>query len=195
MSELPRIYLARHGETEWSRTGQHTGRTDIPLTAKGEADAAKLGVRLRGVSFTHVLTSPLGRARRTAELAGFAPVVDPGILEWDYGDYNGRTTAQIREGRADWDLFQHGCPNGESVAAISERVDGVVSRLRSLSGNVLLFAHGHVLRVLAARWVRQPASFGRALLLQPACLSILGFDHHVMDQPAISLWNDDRHLS
>jgi probable phosphoglycerate mutase len=194
MSELPRVYLARHGETEWARAGRHTGRSDIPLTTKGEADARKIGTRLAGITFSHVLTSPLGRARRTAELAGFAPLVDPGLLEWDYGDYEGLTTAEIRERRADWDLFVHGCPNGESVAGITDRVDGVADRLKSLTGNVLVFAHGHVLRVLAARWVAQPACFGRALLLTTAAVSILGFDHHVLDEPAIVLWNDDRHL-
>lgn len=194
MSDLPRVYLARHGETEWAKAGRHTGRTDIPLTAKGEADARKIGTRLAGIAFAHVLTSPLGRARRTAELAGFAPVVDPGLLEWDYGAYEGLTTAEIRERRANWDLFEHGCPDGESVADIADRVDIVADRLRSLSGNVLVFAHGHVLRVLAARWVSQPASFGRALLLSTATVSILGFDHHVLNEPAIVLWNDDRHL-
>ena len=194
MSDLPRVYLARHGETEWSRSGRHTGRTDIPLTAKGEADARKIGTRLAGIPFSHVLTSPLGRARRTAELAGFAPVVDPGLLEWDYGEYEGLTTAEIRAKRANWDLFADGCPGGESVPAISDRVNAVVRRLRGLSGNVLAFAHGHVLRVLAARWVDQPAEFGRALLLSTATVSILGFDHYVLDEPAVALWNDDRHL-
>jgi probable phosphoglycerate mutase len=194
MSDVPTVYLARHGETEWSKSGQHTGRTDIPLTAKGEADARKIGTRLAGIGFARVFTSPLGRARRTAELAGFTPEPDPGLLEWDYGEYEGLKTVEIRQKRPGWDLFRDGCPGGESVQQISDRVDAVVARLKGLSGNILLFAHGHVLRVLAARWVGQPVPFGRALLLSTATVSILGFDHHAMDEPALKLWNDDRHL-
>lgn len=191
---LPTVYLARHGETAWSKSGQHTGRTDIPLTEKGEADAARIGARLAGVTFAHVFSSPLRRARRTAELAGFEPVPEPDLLEWDYGRNEGLRTVEIRQAQPGWDLFRDGAPGGESVAAIQGRIDGLVARLKALSGNVLLFAHGHVLRVLAARWVGQPVPFGRALLLSTATVSILGFDHHVMDEPAIKLWNDDRHL-
>lgn len=194
MSTVPTVYLARHGETEWSKSGQHTGRTDIALTAKGEDDARRIGTRLASVSFTRVFTSPLQRARRTAELAGFAPESDPDVVEWDYGEYEGLKTAEIRTRRPGWDLFRDGCPGGESVRQASDRVDGVVKRLKALSGNVLVFAHGHVLRVLAARWVGQPVPFARALLLSTATVSILGFDHHAMDEPAIRLWNDDRHL-
>lgn len=192
---LPTVYLARHGETAWSKSGQHTGRTDIPLTEKGEADAAKIGARLAGVAFAHVFSSPLQRARRTAELAGFAPTPEPELLEWHYGECEGLKTAEIRTKRPGWDLFRDGAPGGESVADIQGRIDGLVGRLKALSGNVLLFAHGHVLRVLAARWVGQPVPFGRALLLSTATVSVLGFDHHAMDEPAIKLWNDDRHLS
>jgi probable phosphoglycerate mutase len=194
MTAPPTVYLARHGETEWALSGRHTGRTDIPLTPKGEADAARIGTRLAGTAFAHVFTSPLQRARRTAELAGFAPVPEPDLLEWDYGQCEGLTTAQIRETRPGWDLFRDGAPGGESVAAIQARLDGLVGRLKGLSGNVLLFAHGHVLRVLAARWVGQPVPFGRALLLGTATVSVLGFDHHAMDEPAIKLWNDGHHL-
>lgn len=194
MSEPPTIYLARHGETEWARNGRHTGRTDIPLTAKGEADAAKLGTRLTGLSFSKVFSSPLLRAKRTAELAGFTPAIEPDLLEWNYGEYEGLRTAEIRERRPGWELFLDGCPGGESVQQISDRVDRVIAKLRAGTGNILLFAHGHVLRVLAARWVGQPAAFGRALYLSTATLSILGFDHHVLDEPTIRLWNDDRHL-
>ena len=194
MSTVPTVYLARHGETEWSKSGQHTGRTDLPLTAKGEADAKKIGTRLAGITFARVFTSPLQRARRMAELAGFAAEPDPGLLEWNYGEYEGLKTAEIRGRRPGWDLFRDGCPGGESARDISDRVDGVVARLKGLSGNLLLFAHGHVLRVLAARWVGQPVPFGRALLLSTATVSILGFDHHTMDEPALKLWNDDRHL-
>jgi probable phosphoglycerate mutase len=192
MSTLPTIYLARHGETEWTRSGRLTGRTDIALTAKGEADAAKIGTRLRGVEFTKVFSSPLIRAKRTAELAGFAPELDPELLEWHYGDYEGLCSAEIRQ--SGWNNFRDGCPGGESVRDISDRVDRVIAKLRALVGNVLVFAHGHVLRVLAARWVEQPASLGRALYMGTAAVSILGFDPHAMDEPTIRLWNDDRHL-
>jgi broad specificity phosphatase PhoE len=195
MSGVPTIYLARHGETEWSKAGRHTGRTDLPLTAKGEADAVKVGGRFQGLTFAHVLMSPLIRARRTCELAGFAGVVDPGLMEWNYGDFEGLTSAQIREQHPKWELFHDGCPGGESVSAITERVDGVVHRLKALTGNVLVFAHGHVLRVLSARWVSQPTIFGRSLLLGTAAVCILGFDHHRLEEPAIALWNDDRHLT
>lgn len=194
MSTVPRVYLARHGETEWSKSGQHTGLTDIPLTAKGEADAARIGTRLTGIPFTRVFSSPLQRARRTAMLAGFTPEPDPELVEWNYGDYEGHTTAQIRGRRPDWELFTHGCPNGESPTDIAARADRVAARLKALTGNVLVFAHGHILRVLAARWVGEPVAFGRALLLSTATVSILGFDHQVLNEPAIVLWNDDRHL-
>ena len=191
----PTVYLARHGETAWSKSGQHTGRTDIPLTPKGEADAAKIGARLAGITFAHVFSSPLQRARRTAELAGFAPTPEPDLLEWHYGECEGLKTAEIRTRRPGWDLFRDGAPGGESVADIQARIDGLLGRIKALSGNVLLFAHGHVLRVLAARWVHQPVPFGRALLLSTATVSVLGFDHMAMDEPAIKLWNDDRHLA
>ena len=195
MTHVPTIYLARHGETPWSIAGKHTGRTDLPLTPKGEADAASIGTRLAGIKFTNVLTSPLSRARRTAELAGFTPDLEPDLLEWNYGDHEGLTTAEIRAKRPDWDLFRDGSPGGESVPEVSTRIDRLVMRLKALNGNVLLFAHGHILRVLAARWVNQPVPFGRSLLLSTATVSILGFDHLAMDEPAIKLWNDDRHLS
>jgi probable phosphoglycerate mutase len=194
MTDVPTVYLARHGETEWSKSGRHTGRTDLPLTPKGEDDARRIGARLAGVTFAHVLSSPLQRARRTAELAGFAPVIDPGLMEWDYGEYEGLRTAEIRDRRPNWELFRDGCPGGESVQAIADRVDPVVARLKALTGDVLVFAHGHVLRVLAARWVGQPVAFARALLLSTATLSVLAFDHKDPDEPAIRLWNDDRHL-
>lgn len=194
MNSLPLVYLARHGETEWSKSGQHTGRTDIALTAKGEADAKKIGARLSSIAFSHVLSSPLQRARRTAEFAGYTPEIEPGLLEWNYGEYEGLKTAEIRNKRPGWDLFQDGCPGGESVEEVCDRVDQLVKRLKDLSGNVALFAHGHILRVIAARWVGQPVAFGQALLLSTATVSILGFNHQEMDEPAIRLWNDDRHL-
>jgi len=194
MSDVPTIYLARHGETEWSKSGQHTGRTDIPLTAAGEAAAKKIADRLAGITFARVYSSPLQRARRTAELAGFAPELDPELLEWNYGECEAKRTVDIRKAMPGWDLFRDGAPGGESVQQVSDRADGVVKRLKAMEGNVLLFAHGHILRVLAARWVNQPVPFARALLLSTATLSILSFDPHAMDEPAIKLWNDDRHI-
>ncbi len=194
MNPVPTIYLARHGETEWSKSGQHTGRTDLPLTSKGEADARKIGTRLTGITFSHVFSSPLIRAKRTAELAGFTAKPENDLLEWNYGEFEGLKTVEIRGKHPDWELFRDGAPGGETVQDVSDRVDRLVARLKALTGNVLVFAHGHILRVLAARWVLQPVPFGRSLLLSTATLSILGFDHHAMDEPAIRLWNDDRHL-
>ena len=194
MSELPRVYLVRHGETEWSKSGQHTGRTDVPLTTAGEAVAPQIGARLADVSFARVLSSPRGRARRTAELAGFTPEIDDDLVEWDYGDYEGLTSQEIRGRRPGWLVFRDGAPHGESVRQATERADAVVARLKALSGNVLVFSHGHFLRVLADPPGGQPAAFAQHLLLGTATLSILDFDHHNPDEPAISLWNDDRHL-
>lgn len=189
------IYLARHGETEWSKAGRHTGRSDIPLTPAGERDGTRLRPRLAAVPFDHVFASPLSRARRTAELAGFAPASEPGLLEWDYGEYEGLTTAELRAKRPGWDLFRDGAAGGESPADIGRRTDELVARLRTLTGNVLLFAHGHVLRVLAARWVGHPVELGRVLYLSTAAVCVLGFDHHAMEEPTIRLWNDISHLT
>ena len=192
---LPEVYLARHGETAWSITGQHTGRTDIPLTAGGERNALSLHQRLEGVVFAKVLVSPRLRARRTCELAGFGDraEVEPDLQEWDYGEYEGRRTADIRQERPDWYLFRDGCPGGESVEAIGGRADRVVAHLRSLNGNVLIFSHGHILRVLAARWLGLPPGDARLFVLSTAALSILGYEH-TRNEPAIRLWNDDRHV-
>jgi len=186
---VPTIYLVRHGETEWSKSGKHTGRTDVPLTARGEADGARLGARLSGTTFATVLSSPLVRARRTAELAGFAPEIEPELIEWNYGDYEGKTSAEIRATRPGWLLFRDGCPDGESPGAVAKRVNRLAAKLKGLSGNVLCFAHGHVLRVLAARWVNQPVTFAGCLLLGTAAISILAFDHDHPDEPAIRVWN------
>jgi probable phosphoglycerate mutase len=192
---LPEIYLARHGETEWSMTGQHTGRTDIPLTTRGERNALSLGERLKGTTFAKILTSPRSRARRTCELAGFGDQaeVDQDLQEWDYGRYEGRRTADIRKERPDWYLFRDGCPGGESVEAIGGRADRVVAHLRAIDGNVLIFSHGHILRVLAARWLGLPAGDAQFFVLSTAALSILGYEHR-LNEPAIRLWNDDRHV-
>jgi probable phosphoglycerate mutase len=195
MSEsLPRVYLARHGETAWTISHQHTGRSDIPLTARGEANARSLGERLKGETFELVCVSPLGRARRTCELAGLDTQARPeaDLLEWDYGAYEGRTTAEIRTERPGWYLFRDGCPGGESVQAVGARADRVVARLKQARGQVILFGHGHFFRVLAARWLGLPPADARLLWLGTAALCVLGYEH-TLDEPAILLWNDDRH--
>lgn len=195
MASLPEVYLARHGETPWTLTGQHTGRTDIPLTAHGELNARSLAQRLKGAVFARVLTSPLSRALRTCELAGFGgrAEIDADLQEWDYGQYEGRRTADIRQERLGWDLFRDGCPGGESVEVVGARADRVMARLWGVEGNVLVFSHGHFLRVLAARWLGLPAGAARHFVLSPAALSILGYEH-TRDEPALRLWNDDRHV-
>jgi broad specificity phosphatase PhoE len=191
---LSEVYLARHGETVWTISRQHTGKTDIPLTERGERNARSLGERLRGMAFARVLVSPMQRARRTAELAGLAheAEVDADLMEWDYGEYEGLTTAEIRQDRPGWDQFRDGCLRGESVEAIGVRADRVIARLRPIEGRTILFGHSHFFRVLAARWIRQPPGDGRFYLLGTASLSILGYEH-TRDEPVIRLWNDDRH--
>jgi probable phosphoglycerate mutase len=188
---LPRIYLIRHGETEWSLSGQHTGRTDIPLTAPGEDGARELGQRLRDIQFARVLTSPRQRARRTCELAGLgsAAEIEPDLAEWDYGDYEGQRSANILQARPDWNLFRDGCPRGETPAQISDRADRLIARLRVLEGNVALFSHGHFGRVLAARWIGLPVSEAQRFLLDTASLSILGYEPNHVESPVIALWN------
>lgn len=192
---LPTIYLARHGETEWSLSGQHTGLTDIPLTARGERNARQLGARLAGLAFAHVFTSPLKRARRTCELAGLGAqaIVDPDLVEWDYGDYEGKKTADIRRERPDWQLFRDGCPTGESVADVGARADRVIARLRALHSDALVFSSGHFLRVLGARWCGLEPGTGKSLYLSTAALSAVGYEHG-LDSPVLRLWNDCRHV-
>jgi len=192
---LPVTYLARHGETAWSLSGQHTGLTDIPLTERGERNARRLGERLTGLTFARVFTSPLRRALRTCELAGFAAVAkaDPDLVEWNYGQYEGRRTAEIRAERPDWQLFRDGCPGGETPDEVGARADRVVSRVRAVQGDVLLFSSGHFLRVLAARWLGVEQGAGRFFLLSTASLSALGYEHD-LTQPVIRLWDDTRHV-
>jgi len=194
-NELPSIYLARHGETAWSLSGQHTGLTDLPLTERGEQNARALGQRLNGLNFVRVFTSPLQRARRTCELAGFgtAADVEPDLLEWNYGQYEGRRTAEIHAERPDWQLFRDGCPGGESPDKVGARANHVVGRMRAVEGNVLLFSSGHFLRVLAARWLGLEPAAGRFFLLSTASLSALGYEHN-RSQPVIRLWDDTRHV-
>jgi broad specificity phosphatase PhoE len=187
------VVLARHGETEWSLSGQHTGRTDVPLTEAGIGHAGALGRRLAGRSFAAVFTSPMSRAAETCRLAGLgdgAQVRDD-LLEWDYGEYEGVTTPEIREQRPDWLLWRDGCPGGEAAPEVGARVDRLIAEVRSIHGDVALFAHGHVLRVLAARWVELPAEDGGRLYLSTATLSVLGYEREV---PVIRLWNDNSHL-
>ena len=193
---LQQGYLARHGETAWSLTGQHTGLTDLPLTEHGDRDAIHLGERLKGHSFAKVLTSPLQRSLRTCQLAGFGDVaeIDSGLVEWNYGEYEGLTSAQIHAKRPDWQLFRDGCAGGETPAQVGQRADRVIVRLRAVTGDVLLFSSGHILRVLAARWLGLDPSVGRYLLLSTASLSILGYEHD-LSEPVVRLWNDTSHLT
>jgi len=191
---LPVLYLARHGETAWTLSGQHTGSTDLPLTDRGEQDARRLRERLRGLTFARVLTSPLQRAARTCELAGFGTVaeIDRDLVEWNYGRYEGRTSADIHAERPDWDLFRDGCPDGETPEQIGARADRVVSRVRAVQGNALLFSSGHILRVLGARWLGLAPGAARYFLLRTASLSELGYEHN-RAQPVIRLWDDAGH--
>jgi broad specificity phosphatase PhoE len=197
MSEvLPVGYVARHGETAWSLSGQHTGLSDLPLTPNGERNPRRLGERLKGMTFAKVFTSPLQRAARTCELAGFGAVaeVDPDLVEWDYGQYEGLRSDEILAKRPDWQLFRDGAPGGESPAQVRARADRVVQRVRAVRGNVLLFSSGHCIRVFAARWLGlDPVSAGKYFLLSTASLSGLGYEHN-RSQPVIRLWNDDHHV-
>ena len=195
-AELPIIYVARHGETAWSLTGQHTGLTDLPLTARGERIATKLQGRLKGQSFAKVFTSPLQRARRTCDLAGFGAVaeVDRDLVEWDYGQYEGRRSVEIRAERPDWELFRDGCPGGESPEKVAARADRVVRRVRAVPGDVLLFSSGHFIRVLASRWVGlEPNANSRYFMLSTASVSALGYEND-LSRPVIQLWNDTHHV-
>ncbi len=190
---LPLLVLVRHGETAWTLTGQHTGHSDIALTAAGSESAKHLHETLSRFDFAEVLTSPLKRALQTAELAGYADSVhlEPDLREWDYGDYEGRTTAAIRAERPDWRLFDHGCPNGESPEVISVRADRVIARVQRIhatAGNVIAFAHSDILRVLIARWLQLPAVEGRRVKLDTSSISILGYDHD-LTEPVIRRLN------
>jgi broad specificity phosphatase PhoE len=180
--------LVRHGQTEWSRDLRHTGRTDVPLTDAGRAQAERLGGVLGDWSFTRVLTSPLSRARDTCRVAGFgySAELSDALLEWDYGDYEGETTSQIREQRPEWNLWRDGCPGGENAAHVGARVDPLISELKASDGDVLVFAHGHLLRVLAARWVELPPEAGALFWLATATISVVGFER---ETAALRRWN------
>lgn len=188
---LPVVYLARHGETAWTISRQHTGLTDVPLTVQGEGQAVRLGQRLEGSTFAAVLSSPLKRALRTCELAGFGAVADiePDLVEWNYGAYEGRTSADIHAQRPDWQLFRDGCPDGESPEQVGARADRVIRRVRAIDGNTLLFSSGHFLRVFAARWLGLEPGAGRYFFLGTASLSAVGYEHDRSD-PVIRLWDE-----
>jgi len=189
------IYLARHGETAWSLTGQHTGLTDLPLTERGERNARRLGERLEGLAVAQVWVSPLARARRTCELAGFDGVarVEADLVEWDYGEYEGLTTAEIHATNPDWRIFRDGCPGGESVAEVCARAERVVARLRAIDRPVLIFSSGHFLEMLTVRWLDLEAEAAARLYLDTASLSIVGY-HRTKSNPVIRLWNCRRHV-
>jgi broad specificity phosphatase PhoE len=195
--ELPIIFVARHGETAWSLTGQHTGLTDLPLTKHGEENARGLATRLEGLTFAKVFTSPLQRAVRTCELAGFGSVaeVDPDLVEWDYGEYEGLRSSDILKIRPDWNLFRDGAPGGESPEQVEARADRVINRVRPIAGNVLLFSSGHFIRVLAARWIEAESMVNsRRLMLTTASLSALGYEES-RSRPVIRFWNDTHHVA
>jgi len=186
-----RLYTIRHGETEWSLSGQHTGRTDISLTAQGEDEARQLEPYLRGIRFSAVMTSPRRRARRTCTLAGLeaGAAIEPDLSEWDYGDYEGERSADIRKARPDWNIFRHGCPGGESPEEISDRADRLIARLRPLKGNIALFSHGHFGLVLAARWIGLAVVEGQHFSLSTGSLSVLSTDPRHPEVPVLALWN------
>jgi probable phosphoglycerate mutase len=190
------VYLARHGETIWTLSGQYTGLTDLPLTRHGEQTAHRLGERLEGLAFTKIFTSPLQRARRTCELAGFGAVaeIDPDLVEWDYGDYEGRRGDDVRAEHPGWNLFRDGCPGGEMPEDVSARADRVVGCVRAVEGDVLLFTSGHFIRVLASRWLGlEPSVNSRYFMLSTASLSALGYENEI-SRPVIRFWNDTRHV-
>jgi len=185
---MTELWVARHGDTDWTRTRQHTSRTDLPLVDTGEEQAQRLREKLPPPeAFDLVLSSPLKRALQTARLAGFEPELDDRLVEWDYGDYEGRTTAEIQRTRPGWDLWRDGCPGGETADDVGRRVDGVIARIREAvpDGRALVFGHGHCLRVFSARWVELPPQEGRVLLLAPAGVGVMGVEH---GHPAVARW-------
>lgn len=186
-----RIYLVRHGETEWSLNGRHTGRTDLPLTAHGEEAAARLRSRLAALHPVLVLSSPLQRAQRTGELAGWGEQMqrDADLVEWDYGAYDGRTTPEIQQERPGWSLFRDGCPQGETAEQVGVRADRLIARVRAADGDVLLFGHSHMFRVFAVRWLALPPQNGALFQIAPASVSILSYEHTLVE-PVVALWNE-----
>lgn len=193
---MPFLYIARHGQTEWSLNGRHTGRTDIPLTAAGEGEARRLQGRLNGLSVAHVFVSPLQRARRTCELAGFAnnAIVLDDLYEWNYGDYEGLRTSEILAARPGWELFRDGCPGGESPSDIAARADRLVKRVRDSNDSTIVFSSGHISRAVAVRWLGLPIGAGTKFQLSTASVSVMGYGHD-LSEAAVHLWNDTSHLA
>jgi len=191
-SDLPKLYVARHGATAWTDSHQHTGRTDLPLNERGEENAQRLGNTLRSIHFAKVFTSPLRRVARTCALAGFGDVaeIDRDLLEWDYGLYEGKTTSEIVHERPGWEQFRDGCLEGESARDVADRADRFIARVHDLGGDVLAFSSGHIIRMIAARWLGLPPAAGRCFFCQPGSVGELGFEHDSRDQPIIRLWNN-----
>ena len=190
-SDLPKLYLARHGDTAWTDAGRHTGRTDVPLNGRGEERARQLGRWLRGVSFARVFTSPLARASKTCTLAGFGAgaVVDPDLLEWDYGKFEGRTTADVLKEWPGWEMFRDGCPGGESPDDVVARADRFIAKVQKIDGNALAFSSGHMIRMIAGRWCGLAPVDARPFFCSPASVGVLGFEHDRRDQPILRLWD------
>ena len=190
-SRLPRLFLARHGDTIWTDSRQRTGRTDLPLNEAGEARARQLGERLRRYSFGAVYSSPLQRASKTCALAGFGEVakVDPDLVEWDYGSFEGKLTKQIVSEQPGWEMFRDGCPGGESPQDVAARADRFIAQVRRLEGDVLAFSSAHIIRMIAARWLGLPPGAGRLFFCRPASVGVLGFEHNTSEEPVIGLWN------
>jgi probable phosphoglycerate mutase len=188
---LPRLFLARHGDTAWTESRQHTGRTDIPLNAAGEEHARLLGANLARFKFVKVFTSPLQRASRTCELAGYGAVanVEPALVEWDYGEFEGKLTADITKARPGWELYRDGCPKGESPEDVAARADSFIARVRELEGDVLAFSSGHIIRMIAARWLGLPPHAGRFFYVRTASVGVLAFEHKNPDEPIVAVWN------
>ena len=190
-TNLPRLFLARHGDTPWTVSGQHTGRTDIALTDQGEQNARQLGERLHQNSFAHVFTSPLQRASKTCELAGYGDraEINADLVEWDYGDFEGKTTKEILQLQPAWQLYRDGCPHGESPDDVAARADRFLARIRQIQGDVLAFSSGHFIRMLAARWLGLSPAMGRFFYCRPASVGVLGYEHDSYDEPIIRAWN------
>lgn len=189
--ELFRLYLVRHGETAWSAAHRHTGLTDVALNVNGEQQAQELGQQLNSVDFARVFTSPLQRASKTCELAGFgaAAELDADLLEWDYGDYEGQTSTALRQRYPGWNVFTHDCPNGETLSDVKQRADRFIHKVRSIPGNVIAFSSGHIIRVITARWLALEPGAGRFFLASTAAVNILGYEHD-KNEPVICLWNE-----
>lgn len=191
---LPRLFLTRHGDTAWTDARRKTGLTDLPLNERGEVRARQLGGQLRQFLFGSVFTSPLRRASRTCELAGFGDVAhsEPDLVEWDYGDFEGMLSAEIQRDRPGWELFRDGCPGGESAPDVGSRADRFIARILEMDGDVLAFSSGHIIRMIAARWLGLPPAAGRLFYCRPASVGVLGFEHGRRDEPIVGLWNYTR---